>query len=50
MTIPVEVGERRKERQRGTKSTEPYYKGIWSDDEYGQDSNYEDFKEPEHKH
>jgi hypothetical protein len=28
---------------------EPYYKGIWIENECGQDGDYEDFKEPGHK-
>jgi hypothetical protein len=29
---------------------EPSYKGIQTEHEYGQDSDYEDFEEPRHKH
>jgi hypothetical protein len=48
--ISVDVGERQKENWCRTKSMEHYYKGICTDDEYGQNNDYEDFKEPEHKH
>jgi hypothetical protein len=34
---------------RETKSMEPHYKGIHTENEYGQDSDYGDFKEPKHK-